>query len=171
MLTRLIRVFGLLIGAAWMGEVLFGNLGDTALFGNFRTYHLQAYRAIGWSFIGSAVGFTVLAGLMAAYRTGGFRKAVLASALSGLVSGVIVLTGVMAMEVFFHRALRQSPSVLSDFARSGQRDLSMYMYGEAFVGGIAHVLIGPALGVTVGAIGAAIGMLVRRLRFSMAAIS
>ena len=67
------------------------------------------------------------------------------------------------MEVVFHNALRQSPSVLSDFARSGQPDLSSFMYGDAFVGGSAHVLIGPALGVTVGAIGAAIGMLVRRI--------
>lgn len=171
MLKRLIWIFGLLIGIAWMGEVPFGNLGDTALLENFRTYHSQAYRAISLSFIGSAVGFTALTGLIAAYRIGGFGKAVFASVCSGLVSGVIVFTGGMAMEVVFHNALRQSPSVLSDFARSGQTDLSLSMYGDAFVGGSAHVLIGPALEVTVGAMGAAIGILVRRIRLTTAEIS
>jgi hypothetical protein len=114
----LIWIFGLLIGVAWMAVVLFGNL---------RTYHLQAYRAIGWIFVGSAVAFTALAGLIAAYRTGGFCKRVLASLCSRLVSGIIVLTGATAMEVVFHNALRQSPSVLADFAQSGQTDLSSFI--------------------------------------------
>lgn len=50
MLNRLIWIFGLLIGAAWMGEVLFGNLGDTILFANVRPHHGRAYS------VGAAIG-------------------------------------------------------------------------------------------------------------------
>lgn len=164
MFWRLSLFFGLLIGGAWMGEILTGNLGDTPLLGNLRTFDLHTYRTIGWSFSIGAVVLTAVAGFFAAYRLGGFGKAVFASVCSGLISGGIVLAGGMTMEVVFHNALQQSPSVLSEFATSGQTDLSDFMYGDALAGGFAHVLIGPALGITVGALGAAMGMLVRRAR-------
>jgi hypothetical protein len=141
---RLIWIFGLLIGAAWMGEILFGNLGDTPLLGNFRTFHLHTYRTIGWSFIAGAIALSALACFFAAYRRGGFGKAVFASVYSGLISGVIVFAGGMTMEVVFHSALRQSPSVLSEFATSGGTNLNLFMYWDALVGGLAHALIGPA---------------------------
>jgi hypothetical protein len=168
MVRRLILIFSLLIGAAWMGEILFGNLGDTPLLENVRTFHLHTYRTIGWSFVSTAVAFTALAGLAAAYRIGEFGKAVFISVCSGLISGVFVLIGGIAMEIAFHNALLQSPSVLSEFATSGQTDLSQFMYGDALVAGVAHVLIGPALGITVGAVGAGLGMLVRRVHFRLA---
>ncbi|MGH9646382.1 MAG: hypothetical protein ACRD4E_06150 [Bryobacteraceae bacterium] len=168
MTRKLILIFGVLIGASWMGEVLFGNLGDTPLFENFRMFHPYAYRTIGWSFVSGAVAFTALAGFVATFPFGDFRKAVFTSVCSGLVSGVIVLAGGMTMEVVFHDALRHSPSVLSEFATSGQSDLDEFMLGDALVGGLAHVLIGPALGLTVGAVGAAIGMLALRVRFRLA---
>ena len=164
MLRRLIWMFGLLIGIAWMGEILSGNLGDTSLLGNLRTFHLHTYRTIGWSFITGAVVLTALAGFFAAYRLGEVSKAVFASVCSGLISGGIVLVGGMTMEVIFHNALQRSPSVLSEFATSGQTDLSLFMYEDALIAGVAHVLIGPALGMTIGAVGAALGMLVRTLR-------
>jgi len=167
---RLIWIFGLLIGIAWMGEILFGNLGDTPLLAAFRTSHLHGYGTMVWGFVSGAVALTALAGLVAAYQIGKFRKAVFISVCSGSVSGVIVLGGLMSMEVVFHNALRQSPSVLSEFATSGQTDLSLFMYGDALVAGIAHVLIGPALGITVGAVGATIGMLVRRVRYASTAV-
>ena len=160
--------FGLLIGISWMGEVLFGNLGDTPLLGSFRMSHLHVYGTMIWSFVNGAIALTALAGFVAAYRIGDFGKAVFASVCSGLISGVIVLIGLMTMEIVFHYALRQSPSVLSEFATSGQTDLDQFMYGDALVGGLAHVLIGPGLGLTVGAVGAALGMLARRVRFRMA---
>jgi hypothetical protein len=168
---RLVWIFGLLIGVAWMGEILFGNLGDTPVLGNFRTFHLHIYRTIGWSFIAGAVVLTGLAGFFAAYRIGGFGKAVFASVCSGLISGSVVLAGGMMMEVVFHSALRHSPSVLSEFTASGQTDLSLFMYGDALVGGIAHVLIGPALGITAGSLGATIGIVVRRVRITTESLS
>ena len=137
-----------------MGEILLGNLGDTPLLATFRMSHLHAYGTMVWSFVGGAVALTALAGLVAAYRIGNFVKAAFSSVCSGLVSGFIVLAGLLAMELVFHNVLRQSPSVLSEFATSGQADLSLFMYGDA-VAGIAHVLIGPTSGITVGAVGAA----------------
>jgi hypothetical protein len=38
---RLIWIFGLLIGVAWMAEILFGNLGDIPLLAAFRMSHLH----------------------------------------------------------------------------------------------------------------------------------
>ena len=154
-----------------MGEILFGNLGDTPLLAAFRISHLHAYGIMIWGYVYGAVALTALAGLVAAYQIGDFGKAVFASVCSGLVSGLIVLVGLMAMEVVFHNALRQSPSVLAEFATSGDSNLDLFMYWDALVGGIAHVLIGPALGITVGAVGAAVGMLAHILRFATASSS
>lgn len=164
MIRRLIVIFSLLIGAAWMGEVLFGNLADTTLLGNFRTVHLQTYREVGRSFVSAAVALTALAGFVAAYRTGNIAEAVFTSITSGLLSGGIVLVAGMAMEVVFHNALKQSPSVLSEFAQSGESNLTQFMYLDALAGTLNHLWIGPFLGFTVGAIGASVGLLARKAR-------
>lgn len=67
---RLSLLFGLLIGLMWMAEVLFGNLGDTSVLGNVRTFHFHAYRIVGWSFVWGALVFTMLSGFYTAYQTG-----------------------------------------------------------------------------------------------------
>ncbi len=47
------------------------------------------------------------------------------------------------MEVVFHNALQQSPSVLSEFATSGQTDLSEFMYRDTSRLAFAHIIVGP----------------------------
>ncbi|HEY1948207.1 MAG TPA: hypothetical protein VGG97_14445 [Bryobacteraceae bacterium] len=112
MIRRLRLLFGFLIGAMWMGEVLFGNLGDTALLGNVRTFHFHAYRAIGWSFVCGALAFTALGGFYSAYRTGDFLVALQVAIWSGLISGAITLTTLLAMTAFFLDALQRLESSL-----------------------------------------------------------
>ncbi len=70
MTRKLSLTFGLLISVFWMAEVIFGNLGDTTVLGNFRTLHFHTYRIVGWLLISGALLFTMLAGFFGAYRTG-----------------------------------------------------------------------------------------------------
>ena len=74
MTRRLNLICGLLVGVIWMGEVIFGNLGDTTVLGNVRTFHFGAYRVVGWAFISGALALTAGAGFLGAYRTGRIRE-------------------------------------------------------------------------------------------------
>jgi hypothetical protein len=157
MIRSLSLFFGLLIGAMWMGEVLFGNLGDTSVLGNVRTLHFHAYRVVGWSFVCGALAFTALGGFYTAYLTGSVSAALRVAIWSGLISGAITLATLMGMTAFFLDALRQSPSDLAEFARSGDKSLSHFLYLDALAGGLNHLWIGPALGIILGSIGATAG--------------
>jgi len=148
-------VFGLLIGLMWMGEVTFGNLGDTAVLGDFRTSHFHAYRIIGWSFIGGTLLLTAFAGMFGACRTGSIRQGLSVGIRSGLISGAIAFATIMAITVLFRDALLLAPSNVAEFARAAQP--SHWLYWDAFTAGANHMWIGPLLGLTLGGAGAAVG--------------
>src|SRR5665213_1939431 len=57
----------------------------------------------------------------------------------------------------FLDALRQSPSDLAEFAKSGDQSLSHFLYVDALAGWLNHLWIGPAYGVILGSIGAIAG--------------
>lgn len=171
---RLILTFSLLIGVIWMAQILFGNLADTPLLGNYRTGHQHTYRAMGWTLISIAVALTAAAGFAAAYRLGRLREALTVAVWSGFLSGAIALVTLMGMEVVFHNTLIQSPSVLSEFARvseagcqymTAQDCLTWFMYSDALAGGMNMLWVGALLGITAGSIGAGLGMLARKTAF------
>jgi hypothetical protein len=157
MIRRLSVFFGILIGAMWMGEVIFGNLGDTYVLGNFRTFHVHASRMVGWSFICGALAFTVLAGFYTAYRSGNTGAALQVAIWSGLIGGAIMLLTLVGMTVLFLDALRQSPSNLAEFAKSGDQSFSRFLCMDALGGGLNHLWIGAGLGVVLGSVGAFMG--------------
>jgi hypothetical protein len=126
MQRRLILIFGVLIGLMWMGEVVFGNLGDTVILGNLRTFHFHAYRVIGWSFVSGALALTVLAGLVGAYRIGGIQAGLSVGVWSGLISGAITLVTILLVTVLFRNSLLMAPSNIAEFAGSAPR-----MYADA----------------------------------------
>jgi hypothetical protein len=107
--------FGLLIGAMWMGEVLFGNLGDTSVLGNVQTLHFHAYRLVVWSFVCGALVFTALSGFYTAYLTGNVLAALRVGIWSGLISGAITIAALIGMTAFFSmrcvKALPITPSL------------------------------------------------------------
>jgi len=141
----------------WRAEVLFGNLGDTSVLGNVRTFHFHAYRIVGWSFIWGALAFTTLSGFYTAYRTGNLGAAVRVAVWSGFISGAIALVSLVGMTTLFLDALSHSPSDLAEFATSGDQSFSHYFYLEALAGGLNHLWIGPLLGAVLGSFGAAAG--------------
>jgi hypothetical protein len=102
-------IFGLLIGATWMGEVIIGNLGGTSVFGNVREFHPRIY-SLAPLFALAAVVCTALSGIIAAYRTGRIRAALQVGIWSGLISGAIVGVTLMSITVLFHDAMLQDPS-------------------------------------------------------------
>jgi hypothetical protein len=157
MVRRLSLVFGLLIGAMWMVQILFGNLGDTSVFGNVRTFHFHTYRVIGWSFIWCALALILLSGFYTAYRTGNVRTALRVAVWSGLIGGAIALVTGMGMTALFFGALSHSPSDLAEFARSGDPSFAHYLYMDTLGGGLNLLWICPALGVVLGSLGAAAG--------------
>ena len=157
MIRRLSVFFGVLIGAMWMGEVLLGNLGDTSVLGNLRTLHFPVYRVAAYSFVFGALAFTALAGFYTAYRTGSARAAIRVAIWSGLISGAITLVTLVGMTAVFLDALRQSPSDLAEFAKSGDQNVSHFLYVDALGGGLNHLWIGAGLGAALGSIGAFFG--------------
>jgi hypothetical protein len=152
MTRRLSLTFGLLIGAMWAGEVIFGNLGETAMLGNVRTLHFATYRLVGWAFIGSALVLTAVAGFVGAYRTGRVREGLTVGAWSGLISGAITFVAVMAVFILFRNALLLAPSNVKEFAGSTRA-----MLLDALAAGLNHMWIGPLLGVTLGGVAAVAG--------------
>jgi hypothetical protein len=161
-IRRLSLLFGILIGMMWMAELLFGNLGDTSILGNVRTFHFHAYRIIGWSFIWGALAFTALSGFYTAYRTGNAGAAVRVAIWSGLIGGAIALVTLVGMTALFLDSLSRSPSDLAEFATSGDQSFSYYLFLEALAGGLNHLWIGPALGIVLGSLGAAAGRTLRQ---------
>jgi hypothetical protein len=152
MTRRLSLIFGLLIGAMWMGEVIFGNLGETPVLGNIRTLHVTNYHLVVWTFIDSAFALTAVAGFIGAYRTGCIRTGLVVGAWSGLISGAITLTTGMAVFILFRDALLLAPSNIKEFAGSTQA-----MLLDALAAGLNHMWIGPLLGVTLGGVAAVAG--------------
>jgi hypothetical protein len=164
---RLSTIFGFLIGAMWMGEILLGNLGGTSVFGNLRDAHPRIYAMAGWFALG-AVCVTGIGGLVAAYRTGRISTALRVGVWSGLLSGIIVFVTGMGIVVLFHSAMMTDPSNLHEFARTAHRaptepELSNFLYWDALGGSLNHLWIGPFLGLTVGGVGAIFGKLGLRL--------
>lgn len=167
---RLSIFFGVMIGGMWIGEVLLGNLGGTSVFGNLRDFHPQIYALARWFALG-AVGVTVVGGFVAAYRTGSIVTALRVGVWSVLISGAIVLVTGVTMIFLFHDAMMNDPSNIHEFARSAHRsptkaELSEFLYSDGVAGMVAHLVIGPLLGVTVGGIGAIIGKMTMTIRAS-----
>lgn len=160
MTRRLNLIFGLFIGVMWMGEIIFGNLGDTTVLGNFRTFHFHAYRVVGWSFISGAVLLTGFAGLFGAYRSCSIHKGLSVGVWSGLISGAMTFTTIMVLTILFRNALLLAPSNVKEFAGSAEA-----MFGNAFWAGFNHMWIGPLLGVTLGGVGAVAGKWLCKLLF------
>jgi hypothetical protein len=160
---KLSTIFGLLIGIMWMGEILLGNLGGTAVFGNLRDVHPRVYAMAGWFALG-AVGLTMIGGLVAAYLTGRISAALRVGVWSGLLSGAIAFVTLMTIVILFHAALMKDPSNIHEFARTAHRapteaELSKLLYWDALGGALNHLWIGPLLGLTVGCVGAMSGKL------------
>jgi hypothetical protein len=161
---RLSIFFGVLIGGMWMGEVLLGNLGGTSVFGNLRDSSPRLYALTPWFAVG-AVGVTGIGGLVTPYRTRSIATALRVGVWSGIISGVMVFVTGLTMVVLFHDAMMKDPSNIHEFSLSAHRpptdaELSDFLYSDAMAGMVAHLFIGPLLGVTVGGIGAVIGKLV-----------
>jgi hypothetical protein len=152
----------------WVGEVLLGNLGGTTVLGNLRDFHPHIY-ALAPLFALAAVGITGIGGCVAACRTGSIGTALRVGVWSGLISGVIVFVTGAAVVLLFHDAMMKDPSNIHEFARGAHRppteaELSKFLYSDMIAGMLAHIVIGPLLGITVGGAGALIGKLVNEPR-------
>lgn len=164
---RLSCVFGFLIGAMWMVEILVGNLGGTSVFGNLREFHPRIF-SIAPLFAVGAAGLPVLGGVVAAWRTRSIGAAIRVGAWSGMLSGIIAGITIMSIAILFHDAMMKDSSNIHEFALSAHRppseaELSAFLYWDALGGSLNHIWIGPLLGVTIGGIGAIIGKLARLL--------
>jgi len=135
--------------------------------------HAHAYRTIGSGFIAAAIAFTALAGFVAAYKLARLGEALRVTARAGFISGAIYLVSAMAMELAFHNALSQSPSLLAEFTQGGQPPclyqpvsscLTQSTYLEALAGGLNMLWFGALLGITAGLAGAGAGIFARRRR-------
>jgi hypothetical protein len=158
-------IFGVLIGAMWMGEVLLGNLGGTFIFGDLRDSHPRVY-GLAPLFALSAVGLTAVCGLTTAYQTESIVTALRVSLWAGLISGAFSFVTIVGVVTLFHDAMMKDSSNIHEFARSAHRtpsdaELSKFIYLDGLAGGLNHIWIGPLLGITVGGIGGIAGRFLR----------
>jgi hypothetical protein len=155
--SRLAIFFGLLVGAMWAGEILAGNLGDTALLGQLRTVNNPLYLTIGRSFIGLAVALSVVAGLAAAWRTGRLRVGLFVGLWSGLISGLVTVLVALTMTYVFIEPLQTASSNLQEFHASGATNMAVFLVQDIIGASAAHLLIGLGLGLVAGTVGGVIG--------------
>ena len=106
-----------------------------------------------------------MGGLVAAYRIGSVAAGLRVGVWSGLISGAIAFPTGVTIVILFQNAMMKDPSNIHEFSLSAHRspteaELSDFLYSDMVGGMVAHLFIGPLLGVTVGGIGAIIGKLV-----------
>ncbi len=164
-------LFGLLIGAMWMGEVLLGNLGGTSVFGYLRDVHPRVF-ALAPAFALAAVGVTLFGVMLAAYQHNRIPADLRVGSGAELLRGGIVLLTLLAITLF-HSAMMGDPAHIHEFGRSAHQlpthaELSSFLHTDALGGGLNHLWIVPLLGVTVEAVGAIFG---KRQRQSEASAS
>lgn len=147
----------------WMGEVLLGNLGDTEVFGNLRTLHMDLYHLSVELFVLGALLLTLFGGFYGSYRTGRLIPSLRIGVWSGLISGAISLLTLLVMDAVFLDSFRRSPTVLAEFARSRDLDFTHFVYLDSLAGGASHLALGPSLGMTLGGIGGMLGTVARRV--------
>jgi hypothetical protein len=139
---------GLGAGLGWMIEVAAGNLAVG------QSWQLVAY--FGGTLM--ALALTLAAGVAGALTTRSFRGGLVAGVWSGIMSGLIGCLALLALPHLFLDALRRDPQTLAEFARSRASNLATYIAGDFSAGAINHLLIGLLLGLTLGVLGAAIGV-------------
>jgi hypothetical protein len=151
---RLATTFGLAIGGLWIVEIVAGNLvaADSA------ATH-AVYRAA------TAVAFflPLVAGVVAAYRTGRAGSGVAVGFWSGLVSGMIGFLTLMFIAYVFMGVLQHDPQTLQEYARSTERPLATFIVGDFLAAACSHlVLVGVAWCTLLGSLGGLGGAFMKR---------
>ena len=141
-------IFGLLVAAMWMIEIVAGNILDTSITWVRLLYYGATF---------AVLVITLAAGIIGGQRSGRFTTGALLGAWSGLVSGLLVFLFGMAMGVLAQPALQQDSQTIAQFQRSGAPDLTTYLVSDWLVALTNHLWIGPLLGVVLGSIGGFIG--------------
>jgi hypothetical protein len=148
-LWRLSIVFGLLIGALWVVEILAANLIAVGTGINLAVYRAATY---------AAFLLPLGAGGVGAYRLRRITGGILVGFWSGLMSGLIAFLTLMFIAYVFMATLQHDPQTLREYAHSGERTLSTYIVGDFLFGGCAHLLlIGVLYGTALATVGALIG--------------
>lgn len=145
-------IFGLLFGAFFMIQNLFGNVIPLPA-----TLEPVVDRVFAPVILGVALLVISVSGYRALRLTGRLR----AASLAGLLTGVFVffLFGVsfIIIDMAFFETVRQQPEKIFNFARSGYADMRSYLFDSTVRGATVLTLVGAALGVIFGSLGGLIG--------------
>jgi hypothetical protein len=146
---RLGILFGLLIGALWIVEILAGNLIAVGSGAGIMIYRLATLAAYTLPLVAGAVG---------AYAHKSVRYGIAVGFWSGLISGLIAFLTLMLIAYAFMGILQRDTQTLSEYARSGEPTLSTYIVGDFLFGSCSHLLlIGVLYGTALATVGALFG--------------
>lgn len=151
---RLSWLFGLGIGAAWMTEVLAGNIGNTGSTAQHLIYRAATLFAFSLPFV---------AGIGGALRTGTIRAGAAVGFWSGLLSGLVTLLTLMIVTYTFMDVFQHDPQMIREYTHSREANLATYIVGDLLVAGCSHLLlIGVLWGTALGTLGAGLGARIAR---------
>ena len=135
--------FGLAAGLMWLVEIAAG--GPIFL-------SRVAEVAVGATFALAAVATTVVAGVWAA-RHASAGVGLWTATFAGLVSGVVVFIGGVAMTLTFMGRLGSRADYQQQLTHSGLPSMRVFLVQDAVTGYGAHLLINPAIGLLGGVLG------------------
>jgi hypothetical protein len=143
--------FGLAAGAAWVGEIWFqapARLPD------------RLEGPVAGAFVLAALIITLAAGSVEGARTRRRDRVLLTGAWTGLVSGSVAASGIVAIQLTHVDLLGARSDYGRELTRSGYPDMATYLASDAVAASLMHMI----LNVVFGLLGAGVGLLVASAR-------
>ncbi len=137
--------FGLLASLFWLAEVVGDNILPTSS------------RIIDIICLAGVLVVTLIGGIYGARHTGNFSFGLRIGLWSGMLSALIAWIALLLLTYILMTRLQLYPQYIHGFAHSGDSNITTYIVKNAIFDAAGHLIIGPLLGLALGALGALAG--------------
>ena len=144
--------FGLLLGAFFMVQNLFGNVIPLPT-----AWEPIVDRVFAPFILGVALVAFFVSGYRASRLTGQLRAASLAGSLTGVFVFFLFGLSFVIIDMVFFDIVRQQPEKILNFAQSGYADMRTYLFDSTVRGATVMTLVGAASGAILGSVGGLVG--------------
>lgn len=142
--------FGILAALFWLAQVAVDTINATP------------NRVVDIICIGGVIVVTFLAGLYGAWHTHSFSFGLRIGLWSGMLSSLVAWVALLLLTYVLLPRLQLYPLSVQGFAHSGDADIATYIVRNAMFVAAGHLVLGPVLGLALGALGALPGKALSR---------